>query len=164
MSPLSLWRMSPGGCTSTPTSSVLAVINQGLAATAHRIKHHPVKCPATFLARLIAAMLLVQTVLAPALCLAHAASAGLATVICSPDGDRTVHLGADGQELPAPEAHSGFCLACHALPQADIPAAPMLSAPAELSSAIIWLASGDAGWRPAARAPPYDPTGPPAFS
>jgi hypothetical protein len=75
-----------------------------------------------------------------------------------------VHLGADGQELPAPEAHSGFCLACHALPQADIPAGPMLSAPAELSSAIIWLASGDAGWRPAARAPPYDPTGPPAFS
>jgi hypothetical protein len=103
-------------------------------------------------------------VLAPALCLAHAASAGLATVICSPDGDRTVHLGADGQELPAPEAHGGFCLACHALPQADIPAAPMLSAPAELSSAVIWLASGDAGWRPAARAPPYDPTGPPAFS
>ena len=135
-----------------------------MAAKARRIKHNPVKRPATFFARLIAALLLVQTVLAPALCLAHAASAGLATVICSPDGDRTVHLGADGQELPAPEAHSGFCLACHALPQADIPAGPMLSAPAELSSAIIWLASGDAGWRPAARAPPYDPTGPPAFS
>jgi len=124
----------------------------------------PVKYLANPFARLIAALLLVQTVLAPALCLAHAASAGLATVICSPDGDRTVHLGADGQELPAPEAHSGFCLACHALPQADIPAAPMLSAPAELGSTIIWLASGDAGWRPAARAPPYDPTGPPAFS
>ena len=135
-----------------------------MAAKARRIKHNPVKRPATFFARLIAALLLMQSVLAPALCLAHAASAGLATVICSPDGDRTVHLGADGQELPAPEAHSGFCLACHALPQADIPAGPMLSAPAELSSAIIWLASGDAGWRPAARAPPYDPTGPPAFS
>jgi hypothetical protein len=135
-----------------------------LAAKACRINHNPVKHPATFLARLIAALLLVQTVLAPALCLAHAASAGLATVICSPDGDRTVHLGADGQELPAPEAHSGFCLACHALPQADFPAAPMLSAPAELGSAIIWLASGDAGWRPSARAPPYEPTGPPAFS
>ena len=135
-----------------------------MAATLGRIKHNPVKRPATFFARLIAALLLVQTVLAPALCLAHAASAGLATVICSPDGDRTVHLGADGQELPAPEAHGGFCLACHALPQADIPAAPMLSAQAELSSAIIWLAAGDAGWRPAARAPPYDPTGPPAFS
>jgi hypothetical protein len=75
-----------------------------------------------------------------------------------------VHLGADGQEMPAPEAMAGFCLACHALPQADMPAAPMLSAPAELGSAIIWLASGDAGWRPAARAPPYEPTGPPAFS
>lgn len=122
------------------------------------------KHPATFLARLIAALLLVQTVLAPALCLAHVANAGMATVICSPDGDRTVHLGAEGQELPAPEAHSGFCLACHALPQADIPAAPTLSAPAELGSAIIWLASGDAGRRPAARAPPYEPTGPPAFS
>jgi len=123
-----------------------------------------VQRPATFFARLIAALLLVQTVLAPALCLAHAASAGLATVICSPDGDRTVHLGADGQELPAPEAKAGFCLACHALPQADTPAAPALSAPAELSSAVIWFAAGDAGWRPAARAPPYDPTGPPAFS
>ena len=135
-----------------------------MAAKARRIKHNPVKRPATLFARLIAALLLVQTVLAPALCLAHVANAGMATVICSPDGDRTVHLGADGQELPAPEAHGGFCLACHALPQADIPAAPMLSAPAELSSAVIWLASGDAGWRPAARAPPYDPTGPPAFS
>ena len=124
----------------------------------------PVKRFAAPFARLIAALLLMQTVLAPALCLAHAASAGLATVICSPDGDRTVHLGADGQELPAPEAKAGFCLACHALPQADTPAAPALSAPAELSSAVIWFAAGDAGWRPAARAPPYDPTGPPAFS
>jgi hypothetical protein len=123
-----------------------------------------VKRPATFFARLIAALLLVQTVLAPALCLAHVANAGLATVICSPDGDRTVHLGADGQELPAPEAHQGFCLACHALPQADHPAPPMLSAPAEPGSAIIWFATGDAGWRPASRAPPYEPTGPPAFS
>lgn len=156
--------MSPGGCTSTATPSVLAVINQGLAATAHRIKPFPVKRFASPFARLIAALLLMQTVLAPALCLAHAANAGLATVICSPDGDRTVHLGADGQELPAPEAHSGFCLACHALPQADAPAAPMLSGPAAFSSAIIWFAGGDAGWRPASRAPPYDPTGPPAFS
>jgi hypothetical protein len=135
-----------------------------LAATARRIKPFPVKRFDAPFARLIAALLLVQTVLAPALCLAHAANAGMATVICSPDGDRTVHLGADGQELPAPEAHEGFCLVCHALPQADIPAAPMLSTPAELGSAIIWLASGDAGWRPAARAPPYEPTGPPALS
>jgi hypothetical protein len=135
-----------------------------LAATAHRIKHNPVKRPATLLVRLIAALLLVQTVLAPALCLAHVANAGMATVICSPDGDRTVHLGAEGQELPAPEAHQGFCLACHALPQADLPAPPMLSTPAELSSAVIWFAAGDAGWRPAARAPPYEPTGPPASS
>jgi hypothetical protein len=123
-----------------------------------------VKRPATLLARLIAALLLVQTVLAPALCLAHAASAGMATVICSPDGDRTVHLGTNGEELPAPEAHSGFCLACHALPQADLPTAPMLSTPTEPGSVIIWFTTGDAGWRPAARAPPYEPTGPPAFS
>lgn len=135
-----------------------------MAATACRIKHIPVKRPATFLARLIAALLLVQTVLAPALCLAHVASAGMATVICSPDGDRTVHLGTNGEELPAPEAHSGFCLACHALPQADLPAPPMLSTPAEPGSAIMWFTAGDTGWRPAARAPPYDPTGPPAFS
>ena len=138
--------------------------NPTLASPAHRIKPFPVKRPATFLARLIAALLLVQTVLAPALCLAHVANTGLATVICSPDGDRTVHLGTNGEELPAPEAHSGFCLACHALPQADIPAAPLLSTPAEPGSAIMWFATGDAGWRPAARAPPYEPTGPPAFS
>jgi len=123
-----------------------------------------VKRPATLLTRLIAALLLVQTVLAPALCLAHTSNAGMAAVICSPDGDRTVHLGPGGEELPAPEAHSGFCLACHTLPQADLPAAPMLSTPAEPGAAIIWFAIGDAGWRPAARAPPYDPTGPPAFS
>ena len=122
------------------------------------------KRPATFLAPLIAALLLVQTVLAPALCLAHAASAGMATVICSPDGDRTLHLGSGGEELPAPEAHGGFCLACHAPPQASLPAARTLSTPAEPGSAIIWLAAGDTGWRPAARAPPYDPTGPPAFA
>ncbi|MCA3377974.1 MAG: hypothetical protein INF64_12720, partial [Roseomonas sp.] len=97
------------------------------------------KPPATLLARLIAALLLVQTVLAPALCLAHAASAGMATVICSPDGDRTVHLGPGGEELPAPEAHGGFCLACHALPQAHLPAAPMLSTPAEPVSTILWF-------------------------
>jgi hypothetical protein len=138
--------------------------NPTLAATARRIKPFPVKRPATLFARLFAALLLVQTVLAPALCLAHAASAGMATVICSPDGDRTVHLGPGGEELPAPEAHQGFCLACHALPQADLPTAPMLSTPAEPGSAIIWFATGDAGWRPAARAPPYNPTGPPAFS
>ena len=135
-----------------------------MAAKARRIKHNPVKRPATLLTRLIAALLLVQTVLAPARCLAHAASAGMATVICSPDGDRTVHLGPGGEELPAPEAHSGFCLACHALPQADIPAAPLLSTPAEPGAAILWFAAGDTGWRPAARAPPYDPTGPPTFS
>ena len=135
-----------------------------MAATTRRIKHNSVKRPATFFARLIAALLLLQSVLAPALCLAHAVSAGMATVICSPDGDRTVHLGTNGEELPAPEAHSGFCLACHALPQADLPVAPLLSTPAELGSAIIWFATGDAGWRPAARAPPYEPTGPPAFS
>jgi hypothetical protein len=127
-------------------------------------KPSPVKRPATILARLIAALLLVQTVLAPALCLAHVANAGLATVICSPDGDRAVHLGSGGEELPTPEAHSGFCLACHALPQADLPAPTLLSTLAEPGSAIMWFATGDAGWRPAARAPPYEPTGPPAFS
>jgi hypothetical protein len=135
-----------------------------LASPAHQIKHVLVKRPATLLARLIAALLLVQTVLAPALCLAHTSNAGMAAVICSPDGDRTVHLGPNGEELPAPEAHSGFCLACHALPQADLPAAPLLSTPAETGAAILWFAAGDTGWRPAARAPPYDPTGPPAFS
>ena len=138
--------------------------NPTLASPAHRIKPFPVKRPATFLARLIAALLLVQTVLAPALCLAHVANAGLAKFICSPDGDSTVHLGTIGEELPAPEAHEGFCLACHALPQADIPAAPLLSTPAEPGSVIRWFATGDAGWRPAARAPPYEPTGPPTFS
>lgn len=149
---------------SISTSSVLADTNPTLAAPDHRIKHNSVKRPATILARLIAALLLVQTVLAPALCLAHVANAGLATVICSPDGDRTVHLGTNGEELPTPEAHEGFCLACHALPQADLPAAPMLSTPAEPRSAIIWFATGDAGWRPASRAPPYEPTGPPTLS
>ena len=135
-----------------------------MASPAHRIKPFPVKHSAAFLARLIAGLLLVQTILAPALCLAHAGSAGLASVICSPDGDRTVHLGLGGEELPAPEAHEGFCLACHALPQAEIPAAPLVSTRAELGSTILWCVAADAGWRPAARAPPYNPTGPPTLS
>lgn len=116
-------------------------------------------------ARLIAMILLLQVVLAPAHCLAMVtAPAGLEAVICSPEGMRTMHLGPDGQAVPAPEAMNGFCPACHALPETALPAAPVLATPA-------WFAAAG-GWQPVpvhrlpqtARAPPFAPRAPPAFA
>lgn len=116
-------------------------------------------------ARLVAAVLLLQVLLAPAHCLAMAAApAGLETVICSADGMRTVHVGPDGQEMPAHEAGQGFCLACPALPHAAMPEAPQAVEPAWVATTVAWHAAGAAALPPAARAPPYRPTGPPSLS
>jgi hypothetical protein len=116
-------------------------------------------------ARLIALVLLLQVVLAPAHCLAMvAAPGGLDTVVCSPDGVRTIHVGPDGQELPAHEATRGFCLACHGLPQTLLPEAPVTPAAAWSFVGLAWHAAGAETLPPAARAPPYRPTGPPALS
>lgn len=116
-------------------------------------------------ARLIATILLLQVVLAPAHCLAMVtAPAGLETVICSPEGMRTMHLGPDGQAVPAPEAQGGFCPACHALPETALPAAPTLATPAWVAVTIGWHLTPAHGLPPAARGPPFAPRAPPAFA
>ena len=115
-----------------------------------------------FLPRLIATVLLLQTVLAPAHCLAHAAMAGLATVICTEDGYRTIHLTADGEEAPATDARSGFCAACHGLSAVPVLAVPILPTPAWVATPIAWHAAAAEQLPARARAPPFEPTGPPA--
>ncbi|MEO3474678.1 DUF2946 family protein [Roseomonas sp. CAU 1739] len=115
-------------------------------------------------ARLIALILFLQVVLAPAHCLAMVtAPAGLETVICSPDGMRTLHVGPDGSAVPAPEATDGFCPACHALPEAVLPAAPIVASPAWTAITSGWQITPSHGLKQAARAPPFAPRAPPAF-
>ncbi len=117
------------------------------------------------LLRLIAAVLLLQTVVAPAHCLAMAAApAGMEAVICTAEGMRTVHLGPDGQEMPAGHEEGGFCLTCHALPQAAVAGAPVVSEPVRTTTAIAWRPGATEGLPPEARGPPYRPTGPPLLS
>ena len=113
-------------------------------------------------ARLIAAILLLQVVLAPAHCLVMAATpAGLAAVICSPDGTRTLHLGPDGQE--APVADEGFCPGCHAVPQVALPAAPAVAQPIALQEGPAWYAAAAEALPPPPRGPPFAPRAPPAL-
>ena len=117
-----------------------------------------------FLARLVAAVLLLQVVLAPAHCLAMAAApAGLAAVICAPDGLRTIHLGPDGQEMPAHEATEGFCPACHGVPQAALAGPPAPSAPVLAWMPAAWTAIPEGSPPPPVRAPPFAPRAPPTF-
>lgn len=114
--------------------------------------------------RLIAAVLFMQTAMAPAHCLAHALAGGFATVICTEDGQRTVHLTADGDLAPETHSLTGFCAACHALPAAPVLTVPVLPAPAWVAVPVAWHATV-AEFLPArARAPPFEPTGPPALS
>lgn len=121
--------------------------------------------PTRLITRLIAAILLVQVVLAPAHCLAMASvSAGIEAVICSPDGTRTIHVGPDGQEAPVHEASRGFCAACHGLPQVALPEPPPSPTPAWIVSGLAWHVAAAEALPPAARAPPYRPTGPPALA
>jgi len=116
-------------------------------------------------ARLICAILLMQVVLAPAHCLAMAATpAGIEAVICSPDGSRTILVDPEGQEVPAHEATAGFCAACANLPQVALPEPPLPPRPAWVSTAALWQPA-DARTLPSpARAPPFAPRAPPAFA
>lgn len=115
-------------------------------------------------ARLVAAILLIQVVLAPAHCLAMApAPGGMETVICSPDGARSLHLGPDGREVPAHESAAGFCAACPALPQMALPAPSALPAPAWIAAGPAWHAAAPESLPPPARGPPFAPRAPPAF-
>ncbi|BDG70664.1 DUF2946 family protein [Roseomonas fluvialis] len=116
-------------------------------------------------ARLIAFLLLLQVVVAPAHCLAMAAApAGFEAVICAADGTRTVMIGPDGQELPAHDGAAGACVVCHALPQAAMTSAPDVPMPAWLAGAVAFPPATRDSLPPGARAPPYRPTGPPTLS
>ena len=117
-------------------------------------------------ARLIAAILLLQAVLAPAHCLAMAAApVGLLTVLCSPVGvERTILVGPDGHALPEPDTGAGLCVVCTGLPQAVLPQPPAVPA-------LAWTGGGRVGHvadaetlPPPARAPPFAPRAPPAFA
>ena len=118
------------------------------------------------LTRLIAAILLVQVVLAPLHCLAMAsAPAGFAAVLCSPSGDlRTITVDANGHEVPAQDAGSGICVVCTGLAHAALPEPPAAPAPAWVKAGPAWHTAGADGLPPPARGPPYRPTGPPALS
>ncbi|MBW6400614.1 hypothetical protein KPL78_22335 [Roseomonas sp. HJA6] len=117
-------------------------------------------------ARLIAAILLLQVVLAPLHCLAMAAApAGFETVLCSPAGmERTILVGPDGQELPQQLAGDGLCVVCVGLAHAALPEPPAAPAPAWVKVGPAWFIAGADSRQPPARGPPYRPTGPPALS
>lgn len=119
---------------------------------------------ASLLPRLLAAILLLQAVAAPARCLAAAAPAGFATVICTAEGPRSLHLDAGGSEAPAPGHDAAFCTACHALPQAPPLTAPVPPPQRWVATPPAWLPSTAEHLPRRARAPPFDPTGPPGIA
>ncbi|MXP65696.1 hypothetical protein E0493_20305 [Roseomonas sp. M0104] len=114
------------------------------------------------LVSLFAVLLLGQSAAAAAHCLWQArrlaAPGELAVPICTPDGLRQAH-GTGGPDAPPGPAEPCVCIVCHALPQAGLPHPPTLPEPAwrlALHSAPPPLPP-----RPAARAPPGMPRGPP---
>lgn len=117
------------------------------------------------LSALLALVLLTQSGLAAAHCLAMAAPAGHAVEICSPDGLRTVRVAEDGTALPdAPRMDEGFCAACPLLAAPALPAPPVAATPAPGVLAEVAVPAPAAVPHPPARAPPYAPRAPPAFA
>lgn len=116
-------------------------------------------------ARLVAMILLLQVVLAPVHCLAMAATpAALEAVLCAPAGtERTIFVGPDGQEVPAPDSGQGVCVVCTGLPQAALPEPPVSPVPAWVVLGPTWRGALAETLPPGARGPPYRPTGPPAL-
>lgn len=112
------------------------------------------------LRRLLAAVLLLQAVLAPSLCLAGG-QAGMMVEICTAEGLRLVHATPDG--TPAEPVHDGACQVCHALPQGADLALPPLPTPAWITLATP-VAGQAAGLRPGIRGPPNGARAPPTLS
>lgn len=115
------------------------------------------------LLRLIAAILLVQTVLAPALCLG-AGRGSVAVEICTAEGLRTIHAAPDGGPAEPGQGHIGACLACHALPQAAGLDLPPLPAPAWIAAARLPAEATPDRPNPGIRGPPGGARAPPALS
>jgi len=116
---------------------------------------------------LLALVLCLQSSLAAAHCLRMASTPqhkAFHVEICTADGIVVMDLGGAGdQDAPPGHDHAGFCLACHGLPQvllSDLPSVPMpteraVAAPHARPEATLPLG---------ARAPPYQPRGPPILS
>jgi len=106
----------------------------------------------------LSALLLLQSGLGAAHCLARAAS--LAVEICAADGARQTIRTDEGGEAPG-ASHADFCAACHALPFATTPAP---ASPVERITWVVWQAAAPnppPAPTPRARGPPSCPRAPP---
>jgi hypothetical protein len=76
----------------------------------------------------------------------------------------TVDVPVGDEDLPGGSAaHGGFCPLCHGLPDIDLPTPTELPAP-PFAAAAAPVAAPRGVIPLGARAPPYIPTGPPAYS
>jgi hypothetical protein len=121
--------------------------------------------PRSTLLSLIALLLLLQAMVAPALCLAHAAAriGGEHTVeICGPEGLQSIRLDENGEPVQdsAPMA-GGFCIACHAIPDASFAAGPEPVTPGWLRAARAVPVVATSHPAPAIRGPPLGAQAPP---
>ena len=117
-----------------------------------------------FLIQFFAALLFLQSGMAAAHCLrGMAVSEEMLVEICSADGMRTIRLDADGEPAPdaPPASASGFCPACHGLPDIILPEPPILAVPAWSGESTTWHAAGTPRLRAPGRAPPYAMRAPP---
>lgn len=137
-----------------------------MPAPRREAKPETVPAPPRSIARLIAVVLLMQVAMAPAHCLAMAATpAGLPTVLCSPAGvERIIMVDAGGHALPETAAGAEVCVVCSGLAQAALPAPPAIPAFAWTGGARAWHVAGAETLPPPARAPPFAPRAPPAFA
>ena len=113
------------------------------------------------IARLLALVLLLQAVLAPALCIGQAQGHTLSVEICGPDGMRSMTVALD-DEAPAETTQHGFCAVCAGMPQGAEALTPIQIAPFWLPSNPAWPPASEATLPPPARAPPQQPRAPPA--
>jgi hypothetical protein len=116
---------------------------------------------------LLALVLCLQSSLAAAHCLRMASAPqhkAFHVEICTADGIVVMDLGgASDQDAPHDHHQAGFCLACHGLPQVVLPEPPAVPMPAERIVAAPH-ARPEATLPLGARAPPYQPRGPPTLS
>ena len=116
---------------------------------------------------LIALVLCLQSSLAAAHCLRMAGASQhkpFHVEICTADGIVVMDLGGAGdQDAPHGHDHAGFCLACPGLPQVLLPDPPAVPMPTERAIAAP-QARPEARLPLGARAPPYQPRGPPTLS
>jgi len=116
----------------------------------------------------LALLLLIQAVVAPALCLAHMAvrAGGAHSIeICGPEGLQTLRLDENGnpvqESAPMP---GGFCAACHAIPEAAVAAGPLPVTPAWVRVAGDLPARTATHPTPAIRGPPLGAQAPPLLA